>query len=327
MKPKIGIDNYGLYPLGLDPKETLKWALDHGAEGVAFSGLDEVSRSKCSPKYLKEMSDFAIDNNLYLEWGGGQHIPRDLENWGIKELVEINRKSAEEANILGTPIIRSCSGGLMRWNPDSLSTKQLMEEMAEELRSQLAMLRDHDVVLAIETHFEFTTFELLRVFEWCDVSPGDCLGICLDTMNLLTMLEDPVAATERILPWVVSTHIKDGAITMTDTGLQTFTSALGDGVVDLLSILMSLSGTGRQINLSVEDHGGSFDLPLSDPVFLKEFPDFSSNDFDKIMKLVTNSQVRVQNDICKVLPREEWPLHCEERIIGDIESLKRIVHG
>ena len=29
----------------------------------------------------------------------------------------------------------------------------------------------------------------------CDAPPGGWLGICLDTMNLLTMLEEPVAAT------------------------------------------------------------------------------------------------------------------------------------
>ncbi len=327
MQPKIGIDNYGLYPLGLDPLETLQWALDHRADGVAFSGLDEVSRSKCNPQYLKEIARFARDNNLYLEWGGGQHIPRDLGNWGIRELVEINRKSAEEARILGARIIRSCSGGLMRWNPDSLSTVQLMEEMAEELSSQLQMLRDHQVVLAIETHFEFTTFELLRVFEWCNVSPGDSLGICLDTMNLLTMLEDPLAATERILPWVVSTHIKDGAITIIDKGLRTYPCALGDGIVDLESIISLLSGIDKRINLSVEDHGGEFDLPVSDLRFLKEFPDLSSGEFDKIMNLASKSQNLSESGMCEPLPREDWPQHCEKRLGEDIITLKRIVNG
>ena len=48
----------------------------------------------------------------------------------------------------------------------------------------------------------------------CEAEPGGWLGICLDTMNLLTMIEDPVMATRRLLPWVVSTHIKDGGVLM-----------------------------------------------------------------------------------------------------------------
>jgi len=145
---------------------------------------------------------------------------------------------------LGLQYLRSVfvhsSGGLMRWNPDSLPTIQLMEEMAEALSKQLQMLRDHQVILAIETHFEFTTFELLRVFEWCSITPGDCLGICLDTMNLLTMLEDPVPAMKRVLPWIVSTHIKDGAIRLTEDGLQSFTCPVGKGVIDLGAIISDL---------------------------------------------------------------------------------------
>ncbi len=327
MTGRIGIDNYGLYPLGLNPKETLQWALDHQAEGVAFSGLDEGSRSKCSPQYLKELAKFATDNNLYLEWGGGQHIPRDLVSWDKKEIFGINKRAAEEANNFGVSIIRSCSGGLMRWNPDSLSTQQLMEEMAEELRSQLQMLRDHEVVLAIETHFEFTSFELLRVFEWCQVTPGDCLGICLDTMNLLTMLEDPVAATERVLPWIVSTHFKDGAIRLTNYGLQSFTCPIGEGIVDLNSIISSLSKLDNKINISIEDHGGDFKIPINNPEFLQEFPDLSTAEMTRIFELAKKSQANMDAGKCHVLDRGEWPQQCEERLRKDIVALRRIVNG
>jgi len=330
MELKIGIDNYGLYPLGLDPMQVLEWALEHDADGVAFSGLDERSRLKCTPKYLKDLSLFASDNNLYLEWGGGQHIPRDMGNmgnWGIRELRKINRRSAEEAKILGADIIRSCSGGLMRWNPDSIPTLQLMEETAAELRSQLPMLRDYGVILAIETHFEFTTFELIKIFEWCGVVPGDCLGICLDTMNLLTMLEDPVAAAERILPWVVSTHIKDGAIISSPVGMKSYPCRICDGIIDLKVIIDKIKGLSRNVHLSVEDHGGEFDLPISNPAFLREFPDLSGNEMSVLRGLAARTEKLLGSGKCLQLGREAWPEHCENRISNDIKSLKKIVHG
>ncbi len=327
MQFKIGIDNYGLYPLNLDPMETLQWAHDNKAEGVAFSGLNEEMRSKCSSEYLKKMAGFAADHDLYLEWGGGQHIPRDMTSWEKKDTFLYNKKSAEEANVLGVDIIRSCSGGLMRWDPNSLSTKQLMEEMADELSLQLQMLRDHQVILAIETHFEFTTFELLKVFEWCGVEPGDCLGICLDTMNLLTMLEDPLSATDRVLPWIVSTHIKDGCSLTADHGLKTYTAPIGSGVLDLVPIAGKLKGLDRPINLSIEDHGGDFDLPIYDPRFLQEFPDLSTSELGLLMDLAKKSGKLLEEGVWEPMVREDWPLHCEKRIIDDIESLKGIIHG
>ena len=36
---RVGLDNYGLFPLDLSPIQTLEWAAARGADGVAFSGL------------------------------------------------------------------------------------------------------------------------------------------------------------------------------------------------------------------------------------------------------------------------------------------------
>ena len=64
----------------------------------------------------------------------------------------------------------------MRWTTDAPSTETLLAETAAALAAQQSMLRDHGVVLAIETHFEFTSFELVRLFERCEAEPGDWLG-------------------------------------------------------------------------------------------------------------------------------------------------------
>jgi len=325
MNFKIGIDNYGLYPLHLDPMETLQWALQHGVEGVAFSGLDDDNRGKCTPAYLKKMSSFALDHDLYIEWGGGQHIPRDLQTGAPKSIGEINRRAAEEASLLGTRIIRSCSGGLMRWDPAFVPTRQLMDEMAEFLSGQIRMLNDYQVVLAIETHFELTTFELIRVFEQCGVQPGGPVGICLDTMNLLTMLEDPVAATRRILPWVVSTHIKDGGLRLTDRGLQSYPLPIGSGIVNLKEIITLLATLPHKVHLSIEDHGGLFDLPVFNPDFLKEFPDLTTRELVQLLQLVMQINSMPAQVSRLPLQREEWPKQCDTRITQDIVALKKLV--
>jgi sugar phosphate isomerase/epimerase len=322
---KIGIDNYGLYPLSLSPLQTLQWALSHGCDGVAFSGLNDEIRKNINSETLKDLSEFANVNEMYIEWGGGQHIPRDMNSWQKKELFENNKKVAREAELLGTRIVRSCSGGLMRWNPDNPSTETLLYETAQTLRSQREMLKDFNIILAIETHFEFTTFELLRLFEMCDTEPGEYLGICLDTMNLLTMLEDPLMATERILPWVVSTHIKDGGILSGTEGMLTYTTETGKGIVDLEQILGKLESLEREVNLSIEDHGGEFLLPVNNPQFMAEFPDLSEIEYASLKKLAAFSRGKRDKGENSILDREKWPELCETRLASDIQNLKELV--
>jgi sugar phosphate isomerase/epimerase len=324
-KVKVGIDNYGLYPLELDPMGTLEWVKNHGAEGVSFSGLEPKFSDRIDADYLHDLAQFAKDNDLYIEWGGAQHIPRDMTSWAKKDLQSIIQKAAKEAELLGTRIVRSCSGGLMRWKSDNPSTDTLLRETADALSAQRQMLEDHNVILAVEIHFEFTTFELLRLFEMCEAEPGGYLGVCLDTMNLLTMLEDPVSATERILPWVVSTHIKDGGMLLGDNGLISFVTGVGDGVVDLKRIFSQLQSLTWEVNLSVEDHGGDFDIPIFNPIFMSEFPDLSTAEFAKLMAIVRKTQNRVDRGECAILDRQDWAEVCEERISRDIDEVKKII--
>jgi sugar phosphate isomerase/epimerase len=321
---RVGIDSYGLLPMGLNPMEVLDWALGHGAEGVQFSGLGVEEGRRVDDAYLADMARFAAENGLYLEWGGGRHIPLNMETWEEEDIFASNRKAAAQASQLGTRVVRSCSGGLMRWSPDSPSTEALLALTAETLKQQRSMLKDHGVVLAIETHFEFTTFELLRLFEMCEAEPGEYLGICLDTMNLLTMLEDPQAATQRILPWVVATHVKDGGILLRDDGMVTFPCRIGTGVVDLEKIIGFLRSLPWEVTLSIEDHGGEFTLPVFDPRFLAEFPDLMLQEYVELGRLTRVTEMRLHEGALEKTTRGEWPAVCERRIIQDLAALKQL---
>jgi sugar phosphate isomerase/epimerase len=321
---KIGIDNYCLHPLNLDPMQTLTWAKVHGADGVQFSGLSPEIREKIDQEYLKDLAQYAAQSDLYLEWGGGQHIPYDTKTWKPRDILKINEQTAAEAATIGTRIVRSCSGGLFRWRSDSPITETLLQETAEALLRQRSMLRDHHVVLAVETHFEFTTFELRRLFEMCDAQPGDWLGICLDTMNLLTMLEDPVLATERILPWVVCTHFKDGSIRLADDGLTSIPTAIGKGTIDLKKIICRLRSLSRDVHLSIEDHGGSFGLPIFDPLFLSKFPDLTGQELARLIGLTQQTEEHLRSGKTTMTPREDWPAVCADRTQENIRALKKM---
>jgi sugar phosphate isomerase/epimerase len=318
---RVGIDNYGLFPLELDPLGTLRWAADHGAEGVAFSGLADEQQASLDRGKLEELATYAREHHLYLEWGGARHVPRDMTTWSRKDLFDTNRLAAEQAAALGARVLRSCSGGMMRWQEDAPTTETLLREAAGSLRGQRSMLRDYNVTLAIETHFEFTSHELVRLIDLCQAPPGDWLGICLDTMNLLTLAEEPVSATRRLLPWVVSTHIKDGGVLLDAAGLVTFTAPLGSGVVDLPAIIDLLGSLDREVHLSAEDHAGSTLLPIFDPMFLSKLPDLSATELAQLVSLARRTTDELT---CRPLPRSAWSQVCESRMIEDLRALRTI---
>ena len=317
---RVGVDSYSLGPLRLNPLALLDWAKAHGADGTHFTDIYLEPGQTLHDELLTQVGRRAAELGLYVEWGGGQHIPFDTNTWQPKDLRPINEAAARQARLTGARVVRSCSGGLMRWSDQAPPTETLLRETARALRAQKAMLTELGIVLAIELHFEFTTFELLRLFDMCDAEPGGCLGICLDTMNLLTMLEDPLAGTERILPWVVATHAKDGALRLTDAGLESFTTEIGNGVVDFPRVLSRLATLNRPIHLSIEDHGGSFALPIYDPTFLSRFPDLTATELARLVQLAHRTAPTTTP-----LERAEWPKQCASRVSRDIANLKAIV--
>jgi sugar phosphate isomerase/epimerase len=319
------VDSYSLRPLGLDPFALLDWVKKRGGQGVQFSEINLPPGRRIDRAFLRDLSQQAKENGLYLEWGGGQHVPFDLGTGRPVDIFKINRRAAEQAQALGLSAVRSCSGGLMRWTDDSPPTGILLRAMAQSLRAQKEMLGDLGITLAIETHFEFTTFELVRLFAACGVRPGEYLGICLDTMNLLTMLEDPVPATKRVLPWVVMTHIKDGGILLTENGLVSFPVEAGKGIVDLEGIIRLLTTLDQGLSLSLEDHGGEFLIPVFNPSFLLKFPDLAVTEFSRLLTLALQSRRLVERGDMTMVERNRWPEVCEARVTSGLHHIRGIV--
>jgi hypothetical protein len=78
------------------------------------------------------------------------------------------------------------------------------------------------------------------------------------------------------------------------------------------------------VNLSIEDHGGSFLIPVFDKTFMKGFPDLTLEEFIEIMSLEEKTRDRLDAGELKITQREKWPELCEERIKNDINALKKI---
>jgi sugar phosphate isomerase/epimerase len=322
MKPfKVGIDERTLGPLGLSPFETLDWAIMNEADGVQFSTGAGPAADR---SFLRELAQYAEENRLYVEWGGGEYVPLDSATGRPRDIVAVNRAAAEQARTLGVDTVRASFAGPKRWEPGSAPTEEFLRLSARSLREQAPMLRDLGVTLALETQSPFSTFELLRLLEMCGVRPNEYLGICLDTMNALTMLEDPAAAAERVLPWVVTTHLKDGAILLAEDGFVAFAVEAGTGVVDLETILGKLGTLDRRVNLTLEDHAGGVSVPAFSPGFPAAFPDLAVPELLTLLKLSMKGQRLLDEGGLSILEPDRWPEYCERRIKRGLRALRRI---
>lgn len=325
MRPfKVGIDGRILGPLGLSPFETLDWAIMNEADGVQFSAGAGPSPDR---SFLRELAQYADENRLYLEWGGAEYVPLDPVTGRPKDISSVNRDAAEQAHALGLDTVRAAASGPKRWEKGSETAEERLRLSAKTLREQGAMLRDLGVTLALETGSAFTTFDLLRLFEMCGVRPGEHLGICLDTMNVLTLLEDPVEASGRVLPWVVTTHMKDGAILLAEDGFIAFAAEPGTGVIGLETIVSRLGTLDRGINLSLEDHAGGVPVPAFAPGFPAALPDLSSTELLSILKLSMKGQRLLDEGGLSILEPDRWAEHCERRVKRGLRALRRIAGG
>jgi len=322
---RVGIDSYCLNPLRLDPLALLAWVARHGGQGVQFSEVHVPEGQTLDVELLHDIGAAASDQGLYLEWGGGQHVPFDTDCWSAKDLLPGNRRAAEQASAVGARTVRSCSGGFFRWHDTAPPTERLLQSMTEALRPQRHLFEDLGVTLAIELHFEFTTFELMQLFEMCDAEPGGWLGVCLDTFNVLPLLEDPVAATSRILPWVMATHVKDGGLFLDRTGLVSFPTVVGSGLIDLRAILELLARLERTVNLSLEDHGGAFTTRLDDESFLERFPDLTASELGRLVTAAQRGRDMMEAGELAVTERARWPELCEGRTQMGLRNLQELV--
>ena len=321
MSFRIGIDARTLGPLGLSPFEVLDWALMNEAEGVQFSAGAGPSPDR---SFLGELAQYAEENRLYLEWGGGEYDPIDPAAGRPRDIVAANRAAAEQAHALGVNVVRAAASGPPRWAKGSPAAKERLDLAARGLRELGPVLRDLGVTLALETQSVFTTFDLVRLFDMCGVRPGEYLGVCLDTMNVLTGLEDPAAAAERVLPWVVTTHIKDGAILLAEDGFVAFAAEAGTGAIDLEAITAKLGTLDRRIHLTLEDHAGGVSVPAFAPDFWAAFPDLAAKELLALVHLSMRSQRLLDEGGLSILEPDRWPEQCERRAKRGLRALRRI---
>jgi sugar phosphate isomerase/epimerase len=248
---KLGLDSYSYHlAFGVHPDFTPRCRLTLldfiervkalGLDGFQIDPMHLASRDR---GYLAEVRAAAAAANLFVEHGAIGVEPRHL------------KRELAACVLLGSPVLRTFVG----FNRHDART-----DTAAEIRRAIASLKqvrraaeEFGVRIAVENHGDVTTDELLQIIRAVS-SPW--VGICLDLGNPLLTLEAPLPAAKKMAPYAFTTHFKDYAVQLTNSGAKITGVALGDGVIDLRAAVKVFRAKTRLdriiMEIPVEARGG-----------------------------------------------------------------------
>lgn len=313
---RLGIDGLKLPEVKKrGPLASLDHVKELGLDGVFFSTLLDMSPTLDAGE-LRAIRDKADSLGLYLESGLGKINPYcsaespELRDIGNGDIIAGLTRMIEAGAAIGCKELWVSPGNFKPAYPGRLAVDRFRTDvswddqllaMEKVLRKLAPAARANGVHMNIETHDEITSFEILRLIE---ALGEDCVGVVLDTANMLQRAEHPVWAARRLAPWVRQTHIKDAYIGRAPGGLDFQPRPCGSGIVDFSAILALLAQANPQVNLSLEIAQSSDDKPrranprqciqINDPLWRAGHPDLTPEELDAYMAMLDTYELRVQ---------------------------------
>jgi sugar phosphate isomerase/epimerase len=247
--------NWGGYELAW-PRVMDIYSLMDEAETLGLDGLHitAVDCESTDPDNLKKIARYAKDRALFLEY-----------NFSLNEEFDtrLNNTFAEAiaiADALGADVAK-VSLDIRRPRPLCASghhpeVVQQLKIIAEQLHAAAPQAEAAGVRIAVENHTETLSSEVLWLI---DQVGHACVGACVDTVNSVMVLEDPMRAIENLVPRSFTNHFCDHRIERDQFGCRFTGVACGDGDIDLkraLDLIKTQSAMER-INIEVEWDAGT----------------------------------------------------------------------
>jgi sugar phosphate isomerase/epimerase len=239
------------WPRAMDIFSLMDWAVEKGLDGLHITAVDCESTDK--PRLLK-IKDAAKDHGLYLEYNFS------LDEEFDPRLTHTLDQGIMIADTLGADIAKIsldlrrprplCAG---RHHPDIM---RQLEHIVELTFKALPFAEDKGVKLAFENHTESYASEILWLIDRID---HPLVGACVDTVNSVMVLEDPMTAIEILAPRSFTNHFCDHRIERDQFGCRFTGVACGDGDIDLVRALEIFKTTSamERINIEVEWDSGT----------------------------------------------------------------------
>jgi sugar phosphate isomerase/epimerase len=258
----LGLHTYSLYLHGIGqawadfmlpwPRQLTTFDLFELTVELGLDGLhlDDGVLETLATAYLQEVGAAAVERGLYLEY----NFSMDMGGMGIGIQHDLD-EAIETAIALGADIVK-VSMDLNRPRPVSASrfhpdVMEHMKSFANRLKASAPAAEDAGINIAVENHCDSFSEEILWLLDRVD---HPAVGACIDTVNALMVMEDPMQAIENLAPRAFTNHFRDDRIEFQRYGFKLTGAAVGEGDIDMkraYDIIKNRSAM-RRINIETE---------------------------------------------------------------------------
>lgn len=209
--------------------ELMDKAVEWGLDGLHITGTDLETRDD---KRLDEVAEAARNRGLFLEYNFSR---ADVCDKRINDTLE---NAAYVCHKLGAKLAKY-SLDIDRKPPlhGSCMQAHVMKQLAaisEDIQAAMPAFEKYGVKLALENHTETYADEII----WLMNSISHPLvGICLDTVNSLCVLEGIDDAIRKLAPYAICCHLCDHKLSRDEYGARFHGVAVGDGDIDCKKVM------------------------------------------------------------------------------------------
>ena len=263
---KLGLHTYSLHLHGMGqnwggyelqwPRVMDIWSLMDQCESLELDGLHitAVDCETTDEARLKKIRAAAEEKGLFLEYNFSLDEEFDPRlNNSFDQAVSIASALGADVAKCSLDIRRPRPLAASRMHPDVMAQ---LEKIAGDLNRALPLLDKTGVKVALENHTETFAEEILWLV---DKVNHPLVGACVDTVNSVMVLEDPMTAIELLAPRSFTNHFCDHKIERDQFGCRFTGVACGDGDIDLKRALDLINGNPamERINIEVEWDAGN----------------------------------------------------------------------
>ena len=235
------------WPRQMSTFELLDEAVLMGLDGLH---LDDGVLETLDSSFLQEVKAAAQERGLYLEY----NFSMDMGGMGIGIQHDLDQAIAT-TNALGSDIVK-VSMDLIRPRPLAGSrfhpqVKDQMKSFASRLKASAPAAEAAGIKIAVENHCDSFSEEILWLL---DLVNHPVVGACIDTVNALMVMEDPMQAITNLAPRAFTNHFRDDRIEFQRYGFKLTGAAVGEGDIDMKRAyeIIKTQSTMRRINIETE---------------------------------------------------------------------------
>lgn len=215
--------------------------LEHTAQ-LGAAGI-QVGVNGWDTDFAKKVRDRREKLGLYLE--GSIGMPDTKDDLAAFEQTVINAKEA------GASVLRTVTSTGRRYEAyhSAEEVEQFKMKAMEQLRWVEPILKRHKVKLAVENHKDWTATELATAMQMLS---SENIGVTLDFGNSVALMEQPMNVVNRLVPYVISTHVKDMAVEEYKDGFLLSEVPLGKGFIELDRIFALCKKNNPDVKFNLE---------------------------------------------------------------------------